>query len=63
MPVPDDWTNELHVVPQNDLIEHEVTEDCPCGPEARPQERHDGSVAWLIVHSSLDGREAREVAG
>ncbi|MFE9735475.1 hypothetical protein ACFYO9_34030 [Streptomyces sp. NPDC005863] len=31
--------------------------DCVCGPEVRPAEQEDGSVGWLLVHHSLDGRE------
>jgi len=48
----------LHVHPRGDLIEHEMTERCVCGPETRPVPRGDGSYGWLIVHASLDGREA-----
>lgn len=49
----------FHVVPVNDLIEHDTTgeQDCVCGPDVEPVERDDGSVAWLISHHSLDGRE------
>ena len=52
--------DELHIHPVGDLIEHEVTDDCPCGPETQPVKRDDGSVGWLVVHNSLDGREKRE---
>ena len=37
--------------------------DCVCGPEVRPEKREDGSIGWLIVHHSLDGRERRETPG
>lgn len=52
----------LHVVPVDDLIEHDTSgqEDCACGPMSRPVKREDGSVGWVIVHSSLDGRELNE---
>jgi hypothetical protein len=53
-------TNTLHVHPLRDLIEHELTDDCPCGPRQQPVTREDGSVGWLVVHSSLDGREKHE---
>jgi hypothetical protein len=46
-----------HAVPLDDLIVHEFTDDCPCGPSPRPVPRSDGSMGWLIVHHSLDGRE------
>lgn len=54
-------TAERHVVPINDLIEHETHHDtCACGPAVEPVTRDDGSVGWLYIHHSLDGREAKE---
>lgn len=50
-----------HVYPLHDLIEHDPdSEDCICGPDARPEEREDGTIGWIIVHHSLDGRELKE---
>ena len=43
----------LHVIPINDLREHEASADCWCRPT--PDEEHD-----LFVHHSLDYREAYE---
>lgn len=52
-----------HVYPLNDLIEHELEgDDCVCGPSPNRVVRDDGADAWVIVHHSLDGREAREDA-
>lgn len=52
-----------HVFPIGDLIEHDAdSDDCACGPSSRPEKREDGSVAWIMVHHSLDGREKRETA-
>lgn len=51
--------NCVHVYPVADIIEHELSEDCVCGPECRPCPREDGSFGWLYMHSSLDGREQR----
>lgn len=50
---------DLHVTPVGDLIEHETSRDgeCACGPTDRPVKRDDGSIAWIAVHHSLDGRE------
>lgn len=45
-----------HVVPINDLVDHELTEDCVCGPATEPVVRDDGSVGWVILHQALDGR-------
>jgi len=42
-----------HIVPINDLREHELSPECWCRPV--PDEEHD---VW--VHKSLDGREAFE---
>lgn len=56
----DTGTGSPHVIPVNDLIEHQVDENCPCGPAADPVKRDDGSVGWLYVHHSLDGRELDE---
>lgn len=52
----------IHVYPLGDLIDHDTSgeADCVCGPRAEPVFRDDGSCAWLIVHDSLDGREAYE---
>ena len=53
--------NDYHVLPIHDLIVHDETDDCPCGPDTQPVQREDGSVGWVIVHNSLDGREKLEV--
>jgi hypothetical protein len=50
----------VHVEPVNDLIEHEDSEDCWCGPRVEAVFRDDGSNGWLITHHSLDGRERNE---
>lgn len=52
--------DSAHVIPLDDLITHEVTEDCVCGPIIKPVERRDGSIGWLISHNSLDNREKSE---
>lgn len=55
---------DAHVVPAGDLIEHDTSvetgEDCICGPKIGPDKRPDGSIDWIAVHASLDGREASE---
>lgn len=54
-------TDHVHVHPVNDLIEHELVGDgCPCGPRIEAVKRADGSMGWLYVHHSLDGREQHE---
>lgn len=51
----------VHVLPVHDLIEHDESgDDCVCGPRAETVLRDDGSIGWLIVHHSLDGRELAE---
>lgn len=50
-----------HVFPVNDLVEHDTDAGtCVCIPEQRPVKRDDGSISWIAVHHSLDGREASE---
>jgi hypothetical protein len=56
-------THTLHVAPVHDLVDHDTSTtepDCVCGPEVRPATQEDGSVGWLLVHHSLDGREQAE---
>jgi len=53
----------LHVIPVGDLVGHDTgtaEPDCACGPRVEPVQRDDGSMGWLIVHHSLDGREKTE---
>lgn len=51
----------VHVEPIDDLIEHDTSgTPCVCGPQERPVKADDGSVGWVIVHNSLDGRERYE---
>lgn len=48
---------EFNVLPVNDLLDHEDGAECPCQPDVQPEQREDGSMAWLIVHNAWDGRE------
>lgn len=49
------------IAPTDDQIVHDLAGDeCVCGPQVVPVTRGDGSVGWLYVHNSLDGREAAE---
>lgn len=52
----------VHVEPIDDLIEHDTSgqQACVCGPAQRPVKHDDGSVGWVVVHHSLDGREQDE---
>lgn len=47
-----------HVIPEGDLIEHEISDGCICGVVIEPVPCDDGSMGWLHGHSSLDGRES-----
>lgn len=58
-PWPDD--NTWHVYPSGDVIDHDTDgSDCPCGTTTEVVPREDGSVGWLILHHSMDGREFAE---
>ena len=50
--------SDVHVVPLDDLIDHEPSEECVCGPAVEPTD--DG---FVLVHYSLDGREFADDAG
>lgn len=49
-----------HVVPVNDTIEHDLNDECACGPDPEIVRRDDGTVGWVLVHHSLDARERGE---
>lgn len=54
-------TGTWHVYPANDLIYHDASGgDCVCIPRVEAVKRDDGSVGWVAVHHSLDGRELKE---
>lgn len=56
--------SNVHVYPTKDIIEHELKgDDCPCGVTSEPVKRDDGSMGWVIIHHSLDGRERYENGG
>lgn len=57
-----DDVGDWHVMPLKDLVEHEDSEDCACGPTPNPVKRDDGSIGWVHTHHSLDGRERKEHA-
>ena len=46
-----------HLLPVNDLKEHEEKSTCECSPSVEIQENLD----MLIIHNSFDGREAIEL--
>jgi hypothetical protein len=50
--------NVLHIVPENDLREHDCTPDCWCRPTFDQGELDEND---LYIHNSMDGREAFEI--
>lgn len=53
----------LHVVPRGDIVEHDTaTEEptCVCGPRLEHVNYDEAPDGWILVHHSLDGREARD---
>jgi hypothetical protein len=46
----------VHVIPMDDLLAHENTEECACLPVTEPVPTPDGGVGWLVTHSAWDGR-------
>lgn len=60
-----DWSDVddgVHVIPLGDVIDHDHTDDCVCGPTSELQANADAPDVWLVTHHSLDGREATEQA-
>jgi hypothetical protein len=55
--------NDVHVVPDDDLIGHQLDADCVCSPSPELVQRGDGGDGWVVVHHSLDGREQGEGEG
>lgn len=55
----------VHVVPVGDLIDHDSSggQPCVCVPTTKPVKAEDGSMGWVVVHHSLDGRELTEPGG
>lgn len=52
---------DVHVLPINDLREHERTRDCWCHPDCTREPYEEGPV--IVTHQSLDGRELIEEHG
>lgn len=51
--------NTLHVVPRDDLVEHDCSTeqaDCVCGPTPTLAQHEGAPDGWLLVHHALDGR-------
>lgn len=55
--------SNVHVTPIDDLIQHEKTEECVCGPTIEPVETPSGAINWMLTHNALDNREAYEKQG
>lgn len=52
---------DVHVVPVGDLVEHDTDgPGCVCVPRVEPVQREDGTIGYILVHLSLDGRELNE---
>jgi hypothetical protein len=50
----------VHTVPLDDVIVHDFSEACPCGPRSRVIPREGRPDGWVYTHHSLDGRELNE---
>ena len=49
----------IHVVPDNDLIDHFIGE-CVCQPTTTLDQQEGLPDVWIVIHHSLDGRERYE---
>ena len=48
--------DDIHVLPVNDILEHQECADCWCDPEIEVV-----GATLLIIHNSFDGREYKEI--
>lgn len=51
-------TSTVDVLPVDDMLDHDQTNECPCGP--RVERVLGGKGPWVCVHRSFDGRETVE---
>lgn len=51
---------EGHVVPVDDLREHDLSADCWCVPDEDEEVAFLNGTAQLLLHNSADGREVQE---
>lgn len=49
--------DDLHVIPNEDFIEHPISANCVCGPT--PETPSEGGPS-IYLHHPLDGREFAE---
>ena len=42
---------DVHVMPTNDILEHQESRECWCDPEIEEYE------SGLVIHNAFDGRE------
>ena len=55
----DEFHTDVHVMPENDLREHEQTRTCWC----QPQLTQEPGADVVVIHHSADGRELVEEHG
>jgi len=53
--------SDIHVMPLNDLREHEETRDCWCHPDCLREPYEEADI--VVVHQAADGRELIEQHG
>ncbi len=53
-------SENVHVLPVDDLREHVETAQCWCNPKCSKVETFAGGWGYVIVHNSADGRELAE---
>lgn len=43
-----------HAMPARDLVKHEVSTECACGPSLKVVMREDGLSVWIVGHHALE---------
>lgn len=47
--------DDVHVISDEDPVEHVLSEDCACGPTAVLTEGHAGTTWWTYEHHTSEG--------
>lgn len=47
----------VHVVPVDDILEHDSNDSCPCLPQLEVVTADENPVGWIYVHAAWDGRK------
>ena len=50
----------FHIIPVNDIVEHQESKQCPCVPRVELGYNEYGEEVEIVVHNAWDQRELAE---